>query len=555
MKKIALLSNVTVDSLRNRLEEKGIPGVYCAEGYGSWVEHLLPGGKLFEQPPDGVIVLLDGSALLEQHGEENLPGFLENALALIRNSKEKLGKTVWILSTLDIRQEKILPLAAGRLDREAAALWNQGVRELGGIVFDLEELVKEVGRERFYSRKMWYLGSIPFSSAGEERIATGLARLWRAYQGKRKKALAIDLDNTLWGGVVGEEGIDGITLSTEKEGKAFHDFQKRILDLKRMGVMLTLVSKNNPEDALEVFRKHPAMVLQVEDFVSMKINWDPKPQNIATLAKELNVGLDSFIMIDDSPFERQAVKEILPEVVAPDFPKDTSKLSDWIRELASEYFLFLETTEEDAQRTQMMRADISRKQVQQQFQDLDHYLSSLNMTIDIHLARDEDVPRIAQLTQKTNQFNVTTRRYTEADILRMKEDPAYRLWIGSVEDRFGDYGKVVLLIARVEDNEADYDTFLMSCRVMERHVEDAAISWIESQLGMEGVERVRAHYLPTPKNKPVEGLWQRLGYSTLDGADNFERDLRTPLPASAIRKAHVKIKGQKSAVDLSEENA
>ena len=543
MKKIALLSNVTVNSLRIRLEDKGFQEVFCAEGYDSWVQSLLPGGKLFENPPDCVILLLDGSALLEQHTDQDLIGFLENGLALIRNAKEKLVKTLWIVSTLDIRREKILPLSARRVEKEAAALWNHNIRELGGVVFDLEELIKEFGRERFYSRKMWYLGSIPFSASGEEKIAGSLARLLRAYQGKRKKVLALDLDNTLWGGVVGEEGIDGITLSTEKEGKAFHDFQRRILDLKQMGVMLTVVSKNNPEDALEVFLKHPAMVLKAEDFVSMKINWDPKPQNIAALSQELNVGLDAFVLIDDSPFERQSVREILPEVIAPDFPKDASKLSDWMRELAEEYFLFLEITEEDAQRTRMMRADINRKQVQQQYQDIDHYLSSLDMALEIHPADDEDIPRIAQLTQKTNQFNLTTRRYTEADILRMKEDPAYRLWIGRVEDRFGDYGKVALMIARVEDRKAVCDTFLMSCRVMERHVEDAVIEWVEGQLRSEGVVSVRAQYLPTAKNKPVEGLWPRLGYQPLDGSGNFERDLRAPLPTGAIRKAHVRIKG------------
>ncbi len=543
MKQIALLSNVTVTSLRNRLEEKGFPETFCVEGYDCWVQNLLPGGKLFEEPPDCAILLLDGSALLEQQDERDLIGFLENGLALIRNIKEKHAKTLWIVSTLDIRCKKTLPLSARRVEKEAAAMWNHSIRGLGCLVFDLEELIKEYGRERFYSPKMWYLGSIPFSASGEEKIAASLSRLLRAYQGKRKKVLALDLDNTLWGGVVGEEGIDGINLSTEKEGKAFHDFQRQILDLKRMGVMLTIVSKNNPEDALEVFEKHPAMVLKAEDFVSMKINWDSKPQNIATLANELNVGLDAFVMIDDSPFERQAVMEILPEVVAPDFPKDASKLPDWMRELAEEYFLFLEITEEDAQRTQMMRADINRKHVQQQFQDIDHYLSSLKMTLELQPARDEDIPRIAQLTQKTNQFNVTTRRYTEADILRIKEDPTYRVWIGSVEDRFGDYGKVVVLIARVEDKKAVFDTFLMSCRVMERHVEDAAIAWVEQQLRSEGVVSARAHYIPTAKNKPVEGLWPRLGYRPRDGSGTFERDLCAPLPAEAIRKAHVRIKG------------
>jgi FkbH-like protein len=511
------------------------------EGYDSWVQNLLPGSGIFDERPGCVLVLLDGTSLIAGKSDGEVIDYLENMLGLIRSVIETHRDITFMVSTLDICFKKILPHTSERIERRAASYWNEQIRDVGCIVFELEELIKEYGREKMYDPKLWYLGSIPYSFFGEEKIATEIQQLLNAYTGKRKKTLVLDLDNTLWGGVVGEEGLNGISLAFEKEGKQYRDFQSGILDLKQMGVMLAVVSKNNEEDALEVFRNHPAMILKETDFVSMKVNWEPKAKNIANLAQELNVGLDSFVFIDDSPFEREAVLQLLPEVCVPDFPKDSARLPGWIRKIASEHFLFLETTEEDGQRTQMMRADISRKNLQAEFTDIDSYLSSLRMVLDIHLATPEDHRRIAQLTQKTNQFNVTTRRYTEADIVRMTKDPNYRIWVGGVNDRYGDYGKVVVFICRLDGTAAQIDTFLMSCRVMERAIEDAAIDWVEGQLRSEGIEEIRTEYLPTPKNKPVQFLWERLGYIPEENPGQYTRMLSDPLPESASRKTLVTV--------------
>lgn len=548
--RVALLSNITVSSLQMKLEQSGEHQILTAEGYDSWMQNLLPGGKIFEQKPDVIVLLLDGNALLESKNAKDSRDFLEGTLEVLRTTIANHPKIPFIISTLDIESKILLPLLARRSEKENSLFWRENLQKIRCYPLDLEEMILEHGREKMYSRKLWYLGNMPFTSFGEEKIALRIRQLIRAYEGKRKKVLLLDLDNTLWGGVVGEEGLQGISLASEKEGKRYQDFQKRILELKNMGVMLAIVSKNNEEDAMEVFRKHPAMVLKEEDFVAMKINWKPKTENIPQLAEELNVATDSFVLIDDSAFEQESVRQLLPQVCVPEFPKDTTRLSDWMRDLAKEYFLFLETTEEDLQRTQMYRADFSRKQMQQSFQDIDSYLRSLAMVLDIHPLTTEDIGRAAQLTQKTNQFNVTTRRYTEADILRMKEDASYRIWIGSVRDRFGDYGKVVLLICHLKEHIATVDTFLMSCRVMERFVEDAVIDWIEQQLRTEGIDIIRAEYKPTQKNKPVEHLWERLGYSSantvafdlaISEAGWFERNLQSELPPTAERKKIVTV--------------
>jgi FkbH-like protein len=255
------------------------------------------------------------------------------------------------------------------------------------------------------------------------------------------------------------------------------------------------------------------MLLKEEDFVKIKADWNPKPANIAAIARELNIGLDSLVFIDDNPIEREAVKSALPEVAVPDFPSDTSRLAAFMAEVARTYFTALRVGDEDRGKTDMYRAESKREAERNVHLSLSDYLASLEMKLDLHRLRQNEVARAAQLTQKTNQFNLTTRRCTEAEVAAMLQDELVRVWTASLRDRFGDYGTIGLVIARLAPpHDATIETFLMSCRAMGRGVEDAILSGVEQALAGEGVTAIFGEYRATPKNDPVRDFWKQKGY-------------------------------------------
>ncbi|NCU28946.1 MAG: FkbH, partial [Candidatus Moranbacteria bacterium] len=274
--------------------------------------------------------------------------------------------------------------------------------------------------------------------------------------------------------------------------------------------------KNNEEDAMEAIREHPDMVLREDDFVIIKANWERKPVNIQNIAKELNIGLDSLVFIDDNPIERESVKNALPEVNVPDFPKDTSMLESFAIEISKRYFPVLKLTDEDLKKTNQYKVEQKRNEIKQKSISIEEYLESLEMKKTFRQIDESDVTRAAQLTQKTNQFNLTTRRYTESDIWNMLKSEDHQVWIGELEDRFGSYGKVILAIVKLEENTAVVDTFLMSCRVMGRNIEKDFLSEIEKEMTLKGKTQIIAEYIPTPKNAVVKDFWGENDYTKLE---------------------------------------
>ena len=511
---IALLSNVTVETLAAAVSSEAGEDVWTAPGYNTWAQELISadfGGSR----PEAAFLLLEGSQLFGgdlPDSWQQAQNILDAHLSVILKFTENYPKTQLFVSTLDIQQKALKPLVARRFEQRASSYWRMKLEDAGVPLLEIAEAAADMGREKFYSSRMWYLGSIPYSMAGQKAAAAEIGRAWRAFKGRRAKCLVLDLDGTLWGGVVGEDGVGGIELARSKEGARFRDFQKRLLDLKDEGVLLTVVSKNNPEDALDAIRNHPDMVLREKDFAAIKANWNPKPLNIKKLAVELNLGLDAFVFIDDNSVERESVKLALPAVKVPDFPKETSDLEKFAGEIASEYFPTLRLTREDQQKTEQYQTENKRDQLKEGSASLEEYLQSLEMKLTFRELTKDDVPRAAQLTQKTNQFNLTTRRYTESDIITMMESGEYKLWIGELEDKFGGYGKVILAIAKISGKTATIDTFLMSCRVMGRNVETEFLRRVEDSLTKTGVEKVVGEYLPTQKNSIVSEFWKQQGY-------------------------------------------
>lgn len=333
----------------------------------------------------------------------------------------------------------------------------------------------------------------------------------------RKKCLVLDLDNTLWGGVLGEDGIDGIKIGGDYPGKAFLYFQEGLLELAKRGVILTICSKNNERDVLDLWEKNPFVLLRKEHFSAWRINWRNKADNIRELSEELNIGLDSLVFVDDNPTERELVRQMLPMVEVPEFPKQPYMLPDFLISLSDRYFRVYSVTEEDRRKTEQYKANASRTQERKKFVDFDQYLQSLEIEMRIEPISSFNVSRIAQMTHKTNQFNLTTRRYSESDLMGFSSE-GWLIYCLSVKDRFGDNGITGAVLLRPIDGGYEIDSFLLSCRILGKGIEEVFLSGILNILRNRGVKLVKASYIPTAKNMQVSGFYERTDF-VLDSQD------------------------------------
>jgi len=356
---------------------------------------------------------------------------------------------------------------------------------------------------------------------------------WQHIEGemdyRRKKCLVLDLDNTLWGGVLGEDGIDGISLGGDYPGKAYTYWQRALLELSRNGIILAICSKNNETDVQEAWDKNPNMVLRREHFSALRINWRDKATNLQELADELNIGLDSMVFLDDNPAERELVRQILPLVQVPDFPVKPYQLIPFFKEMVNRYFRSYAVTAEDKDKTAQYRANAMRSAEQSRFADLESYLYSLDMQLDIMPADEHNVQRIAQMTQKTNQFNLTTRRYTDAQV-RECIAQGWMIYCVSVKDRFGDNGITGTVFIRPTDwDTVLIDSLLLSCRILGKGIETAFVKTVLNLMRLDGYRKVVADYLPTAKNGQTADFYDRLGMTCQqmdqDGAKHYEMPL------------------------------
>lgn len=336
--------------------------------------------------------------------------------------------------------------------------------------------------------------------------------------GSRKKCLVLDLDNTLWGGVLGEDGLDGIKIGGDYPGNVFLYFQESLVELSKTGVILSVCSKNNEHDVLEAWNKNPFIKLNAKYISAYRINWQNKVDNIRELAKELNIGLDSMVFVDDNPTERELVRQELPMVSVPEFPKKPYGLIELYATLVNCYFRTPKLTAEDSAKTEQYRANARRANASRQFTDLTEFIKSLNINISIEAANRFNIARLAQMTQKTNQFNLTTHRYTEGDIAAML-DKGSLIYCIAVCDKFGDNGITGEIIVTHEGASAEIDTLLLSCRILGKGIENAFFKAIINRLYEEGITEVTARYIPTAKNSQVADFYDRQGMQLIDEAN------------------------------------
>jgi len=411
------------------------------------------------------------------------------------------------------------------LDRDALercrAHWRERLLRLPAVeVLEFGAIVEQVGIDAARRNDLEVVARCPYSAKLYQELGIELARLARRRRKAPAKVLALDADQVLWGGVIAEDGLEGIALGPDHPGRSFQLFQEQVLQLKHRGVLVVLVSRNNPEDVWQVLDNHPGMLLRRDDFVAMRINWLAKSQNLRELARELNLGLDAFVFVDDDPAMRMEVEANAPEVIVVPVPADPAQYCQTLSRLWC--FDTGQATAEDASRTEMMRQERERQKSRETEVDIKSYLHSLGLVVRMRKASAADLPRIAQLTQKTNQFNLSLKRRSIAEIQGL--DPTSTVYAVEVSDRFGDYGLVGISILSPDPVHRDLfelDTFLLSCRALGRGVEESALYGIAEEVKNRGGRRLRAPFVRGPRNRPVKEFLLRAGFEQIEG-DLFE---------------------------------
>lgn len=409
--------------------------------------------------------------------------------------------------------------------RNAVITYNSTLFELSDKypnlkVLDLSEFLSQYPRSQWFDWKYYLISQIAINPRLANDFQLWLEKQIDRIEFRRKKCLVLDLDNTLWGGVVGEDGVEGVALGEDYPGNAYLLFQQSIIEMSQGGVILTVCSKNNYQDVANLWKTHPSNIIREEHLSACRINWQDKAQNISELAEELNVGLDSMVFIDDNPTERELIKGMLPMVEAPDFPQQPYLLPKFAKEINDKYFKLYDFTREDFDKTEQYRSNASRNRQQSLFDNFGDYIKSLEIELSINSISPLTITRAAQMTQKTNQFNLTTRRYSESDIQTIIDDGGYGYTV-AVKDKFGDSGITGLILI---DRHGYIDTFLMSCRVLGKKIEEAFIRAVILDIYSEKrFTKLYGTYLKTEKNGVVSDFYSKLGFIDLsDGHYELE---------------------------------
>ncbi|MEE3723792.1 HAD-IIIC family phosphatase [Riemerella anatipestifer] len=373
--------------------------------------------------------------------------------------------------------------------------------------------------------RFFFTSQMPYNPKFSKAFKDWFYKQTHALDLKRKKCIVLDCDNTLWGGVVGEEGPFGIKLGMDYPGICFQSFQKLLLKLSEKGVILAVCSKNNLKDVQEVWDKNPNHLINSNVLSAYRINWQDKASNIKSIAEELNIGTDSFVFIDDNPVERGLVKEFLPEVAVPDFPDKPYELVNFFWQVYHDYFMAYEFSAEDMKKTEQYKQNFFRNESKKAFDDMDDYLSSLGMEIDIIQANESNISRIAQMTQKTNQFNLTTRRYTQEQLQYMLSQGA-SIYCAHVKDKFGDNGITIAAIITEKEQCLHLDSYLLSCRILGRGIEKTVLLALIDKIKKEKqLSNITAEFIPTKKNAMATNFLEKVGFTlietTTDGVKKY----------------------------------
>lgn len=519
--KIRILGQCTTSWLVNAVDAvswgRGISTRVTEGEYDNVMQEVMSPTEV-EQPSD-IVVLLPWHQRIrskinpdpEQRLHDEL-SFWKGAWSLVKQRKSRLIQIGYDWDTTGALGVHLGGRDSG--DIGVIRRLNTALREAlpeDAFFIDLEHIAGSEGHVHFYDRRRYHWTKQPFSELGTVRLAEHIVAGIRALVTGPKKVLAVDLDNTLWGGVVGETGPLGIVVGESPDGEAHLAFQQYVKALTERGVVLAVCSKNNPADAREPFEKNPHLALRLDDFAAFEANWEPKSASLRRIAEQLRLGLDSFVFVDDSPTECEEIRQALPEVEVVHLPEDPA---DYVAALEQGlWFEAVSLTSEDQARSRQYKSELDRREYESSCDSLDGYLESLDLTGDVREIGPEDLDRVVQLIGKTNQFNLTTRRHSrEAVLAKLQEPDAIGLTL-RVADRFGDYGLTsVILAVREAEATLRIDTWLMSCRVIGRTVEEFLFGAFLERARRQGVRRIVGEFIPTAKNAIVSGIFERFGF-------------------------------------------
>lgn len=554
--RVAVLSTVSAQLLQPFLIVQGARrGLQITPWFAPFGQLEVPvldaQGALYAEKPDAIVILARLDELAPDFagqfpaGGDDAAAFLdkvsERLCGLLRSLRERTSAALFVANfavpehlTCGIGDAMLESSQAGAIHRANATLAAACRSVSGAFIFDYARLVTEHGLRGWHDPRMLAMARQPWSVAAQIAIASALVRTIRAAFVAPAKCLVLDADNTLWGGVIGEEGMGGIALGDEYPGNVFKAFQKHLRTLKARGILLALASKNEEADVLAVLDEHADSVLHREDFAVMRINWQEKSANLREIATALNIGLDALVLFDDNPFEREEVRQALPEVTVLDVPDDSLRYIATLEE--SPAFDQLTFSVEDQQRADLYRQEQARSEASQAAASPEEFLASLGMVATIGRVGPETLPRVAQLLAKTNQFNLTTRRHTAAEISGMIANGAVALWL-RLADRFGDHGLVGVAIARPAPEQWEIDTFLLSCRVIGRGVETALLAQLSNILKAQGGEKLLGEYFPSAKNGIVADFYPRHGFADC-GGNHWQKSLSGPVAAAPYIEVH-----------------
>jgi len=539
--KFALLSNFTFDQIEIYLALEcrliNIEPEFYKAGYDLHNQEMLDlSSGLYNYQPDIVLLAIHTrqffselyyelceieSRKLWQHARNRLNTLEKSISFYAKNSKATILINRFTLPTYspfsinDLMEKDGQERVVNYLNKRLLHLCRKHVNKIK--IVDTERTLSEVGKEFATDETKRTLAKVEIAERAMPFIARDYMRFIKSMKSKNRKCIVLDLDNTLWGGIVGEDGFENIKLGVEPPGNAYVEFQKLLKSYFSKGIILAINSKNNFDDAIEVIRSHPDMILREENFVCMKINWKSKVDNLLEIAEEINLNLDSFIFVDDNPAERKLIRDKLPEVLVPEIPKDPSGYTGVFNKINDLDTFYL--TEEDKKRGKMYVEEIKRKHLKESVQSLEDYLKTLKMKVNIFYADKFTLPRITQLINKTNQFNLTTMRYSEEEVRDITEAPSSDVYGLKVKDVFGDSGIVGVIIKKEEDNRWYINTFLMSCRVLGRKLEDFFLDYVIGQAKINDVKEVWGRYIPTRKNSLAKSFYNDFGFSPA-GIDN-----------------------------------
>lgn len=552
VKKIAILGGSTTSELKDMLElfllSAGIKPIFYESEYNKFYEDAVYGNDMLENFQPEIIIVFSSSVNILHYPQLNesekvVNDKLELEFSRLRTVWESLSqkyKAVIIQTNFDmpyIRQlgdlEATVAFGRGRFIERLNEMISEYVCSHAGIyIFDIHRLSSEIGLRKWHNRFQYSAYKMAMDYSVIPDVANGLANIVKAILGKSKKCLVLDLDNTLWGGVIGDDGVDKLQIGHETpEAEAFTEFQRYVLELKNRGVILAVCSKNDMDIAKTGFG-HPDSVLKIDDFVAFYANWEPKNVNINAIAQEINIGLDSLVFIDDNPVERQIVRDTLPEVAVPEV--DSTDVFSYIRAIEEcGFFTTVNISSDDIKRTETYNNNRQRHNLENEMGNYDDFLISLDMYAEIGAFKPVYFDRIAQLTNKTNQFNLTTMRYTYSDIEQFARDENFVTLYGRLKDKFGDNGLITVIIGEKRNNELHIILWLMSCRVIKRGMEQNMMDVLCQRAIDNGCAKIIGYYNKSEKNAMVAKMYESFDFTLVSNENDdtvWELDVNKYVP-------------------------